>query len=104
MFKNIQKLFMDCFEYLGVEVTYCNKNKEAIYEIKALVKRPDTTYSIGNDGTLTNQIASIEIRIQDITYPSVGDYIKISNKFYRIFQPPLKDPSNNLWEIQAAEN
>ncbi|WP_341808562.1 hypothetical protein [Wolbachia endosymbiont (group E) of Neria commutata] len=103
MFKNIQKLFMDCFEYLGMEATYCNKNKEAICKIKALVKRPDSTYHLGNDGTLTQQIASIEIRSQDITFLSVGDYIKISDKFYRIFQPPLKDLSNNLWEIQAIE-
>ncbi|APR98966.1 head-tail joining protein [Wolbachia endosymbiont of Folsomia candida] len=103
MLKNINRLFIDCFEYLGVEATYCNKNKEAICEVKVLVKRPDTTYSLGNDGTLTNQIASIEIRSQDVTYPSPGDYIKIGNKFYRIFEPPLKDSSNNLWEIQAIE-
>ncbi len=94
---------MDCFEYLGVEATYCNKNKEAICEIKALVKRPDTTYSLGNDGTLIQQIASIEIRSQDITFPSIGDYIKISNKFYKIFEPPLKDPSNSIWKIKAME-
>lgn len=103
MFKNIQKLFMDCFEHLGVEATYCNKNKESICEIKALVKRPDTTYSLGNDGTLTQQIASIEIRSQDITFLSVGDYIKIGDKFYRIFEQPLKDSSNIVWKIEAVE-
>ncbi|APR98662.1 head-tail joining protein [Wolbachia endosymbiont of Folsomia candida] len=103
MFRDIKRLFVDCFEYLGVEATYCNKNKGAICEIKALVKRPDTTYSLGNDGTLTNQIASIEIHIQDVTCPSVADYIKIGNKFYRIFEQPLKDSSNNLWEIRAIE-
>jgi hypothetical protein len=100
---NIERLFMDCFEYLGVEATYCNKNKETICEIKALVKRPDATYHLGNDGTLTQQIASIEIRSQDATYPKVGDYIKISNKFYRIFEQPLKDSSNMIWEIKAME-
>lgn len=103
MFKNIQKLFMDCFEHLGVEATYCNKNKESICEIKALVKRPDSTYHLGNDGTLTEQIASIEIRSKDITYPSIGDCIKIGNKFYKIFEPPLQDSSNSIWEIKAME-
>jgi hypothetical protein len=103
MFKNVQKLFMDCFEHLGVEATYCNKNKETICTIKALVKRPDTTYSLGADGTLTNQIASIEIRIQDITFLSTGNYIKIGDKFYRLFEQPLKDSSNMIWEIKAME-
>lgn len=82
---------------------YCNNKKEEICKIKALVKRPDSTYCLGNDGTLTNQIASIEIRAQDITCPSVGDYIKIGNKFYRIFEQPLKDSSNIVWKIEAVE-
>ena len=103
MLKNINRLFTDCFEYLGVEATYCNKNKEAICVIKVLVKRPDTTYSLGDDGKLTREVAIVEVRSEDITYPSVGDYIKIGNKFYKIFEPPLKDSSGSVWQIQAIE-
>ncbi|WCR54402.1 MAG: hypothetical protein PG981_001424 [Wolbachia endosymbiont of Ctenocephalides orientis wCori] len=58
----IEKLFADCFEHLGVEATYCNQNKQPICKIKALVKRPYTAYSLGNDGGLTQQVASVEIR------------------------------------------
>ncbi len=36
---NIGKLLEDCFEHLGVEATYCNKNKEGIRRIKVLIKR-----------------------------------------------------------------
>lgn len=104
MFKNTQRLFSDCFEHLGVEVSYCNKNKEEICKIKALVKRPDTTYSLGDDGKLTREVATLEVRSQDVTYPSIGNYIKIGNKFYKIFEQPLKDPSNMLWKIEAIEN
>ncbi|WP_458695352.1 head-tail joining protein [Wolbachia endosymbiont of Oedothorax gibbosus] len=69
---NIGKLLEDCFEHLGVEATYCNKNKESIRKIKVLIKRPDTTYSLGADGALTQQIASIEIRSEDVTSFSIG--------------------------------
>ncbi|WP_168464969.1 head-tail joining protein [Wolbachia endosymbiont of Ctenocephalides felis wCfeT] len=100
---NILKLFTDCFEHLGVEVVYCNQNKQPICKIKALVKRPDSAYSLGADGKFTQQIASIEIRTQDIGFLSVGDYIKIDGKYYKIFEPPLKGSSNNLWEITAME-
>lgn len=103
MSKNIKRLFIDCFEHLGVEAIYCDKSKKPICQIRALVKRPDTAYSLGNDGTFIQQIASIEIRIQDITFLGVGNYIKIDNKYYRIFEQPLKDSSNKVWKITAME-
>lgn len=99
---NIGKLLEDCFEHLGVEATYCNKNKEGIRKIKVLIKRPDTTYSLGADGALTQQIASIEIRSEDVTSFSIGDYIKIEKRFYKIFEPPLKDSSSEIWKIEGV--
>ncbi|WP_353282043.1 hypothetical protein [Wolbachia endosymbiont (group A) of Aleiodes leptofemur] len=104
MQENIKRLLEDCFEHLGVEATYCNKNKEAIRKIKALIKRPDTTYSLGADGALTQQIASIEIRSEDVTSFSIGNYIKIEKRFYKIFEPPLKDSSGKIWKIEAIES
>ncbi|WP_341821545.1 hypothetical protein [Wolbachia endosymbiont (group B) of Idaea biselata] len=101
---NIGKLLEDCFEHLGVEATYCNKNKAGIRKIKVLIKRPDTTYSLGADGALTHQIASIEIRDQDVTSFSIGDYIKIEKMFYKIFEPPLKDSSGKILKIKAIES
>ncbi|WP_264954015.1 MULTISPECIES: hypothetical protein [unclassified Wolbachia] len=101
---NIGRLLEDCFEHLGVEATYCNKNKEGIRKIKVLIKRPDTTYSLGADGVLTQQIASIEIRDQDVTSFSIGDYIKIEKMFYKIFEPPLKDSSGKILKIKAIES
>lgn len=100
----IERLFKDCFEYLGREVNYCNHQREEISKIKALVKRPDTTYSFGGDGTFTQQIAFIKIRCQDVIYFSVGNYIKVNKKFYKIFEQPLKDSSNMIWEIKAVES
>jgi hypothetical protein len=97
----LEKLFADCFEYLRIEVSYCNHKREEISKIKALIKCPDTTYSIGNDRTLTQQIASIEVRSQDITCPSVGDHIKIGGKFYKIFEPPLRDSSGMLLKVEC---
>lgn len=99
---NIGRLLEDCFEHLGVEATYCNKNKEGIRKIKVLIKRPETTYSLGADGALTQQIASIKIRSEDVTSFSIGDYIKIKKRFYKIFEPPLKDSSSKIWKIQAV--
>ncbi|MCJ7454350.1 MAG: hypothetical protein MUP48_02700 [Wolbachia endosymbiont of Homalodisca vitripennis] len=101
--KNLSKLFSDCFEHLGVEVSYCNKSKKEISKIKALVKRPDNTYSLGADGALIQQIASIEIRCRDVTFLNVGDYIKIGNKYYKIFEQPLQDSSNELWKVAAVD-
>jgi len=100
----IERLLKDCFDHLGVEAIYCNKNKEAIRKIKVLIKRPETTYSLGADGTLTQQIASIEIRDQDVTSFSIGDYIKIEKRFYKIFEPPLKDSSGKILKIEAIES
>lgn len=94
----------DCFKHLGVEAIYCNQNKEGIRRIKVLIKRPDTTYSLGADGALTQQIASIEIRDQDVTSFSIGDYIKIEKRFYKIFEPPLKDSSGKILKIEAIES
>lgn len=85
-----------------MEATYCNKNKEGIRKIKVLIKRPETTYSLGADGALTQQIASIKIRSEDVTSFSIGDYIKIKKRFYKIFEPPLKDSSSKIWKIQAV--
>ncbi|WCR59696.1 MAG: hypothetical protein PG978_001144 [Wolbachia endosymbiont of Ctenocephalides felis wCfeF] len=99
---NIGRLLEDCFEHLGVEAIYCNRNKEGIRRIKVLIKRPETTYSLGADGALTQQIASIEIRSEDVTSFSIGDYIKIEKRFYKIFEPPLKDSSSEIWKIQAV--
>ena len=82
---NIGKLLEECFEHLGVEAIYCNKNKESIRKMKVLIKRPDTTYSLGADGALTQQIASIEIRDQDVTSFSIGNYIKIEKKVLQDF-------------------
>ncbi|MFP3015663.1 MAG: hypothetical protein ACEY3B_05145, partial [Wolbachia sp.] len=65
---------------------------------------PDTTYSLGADGALTQQIASIEIRDQDVTSFSIGDYIKIEKRFYKIFEPPLKDSSGKILKIEAIES
>ncbi|WP_114517938.1 head-tail joining protein, partial [Wolbachia endosymbiont of Cylisticus convexus] len=72
MQENIKRLLEDCFKHLGVEAIYCNRNKEGIRRIKVLIKRPETTYSLGADGALTQQIASVEIRDQDVTSFSIG--------------------------------
>lgn len=101
MKKHVKRLFADCFKHLGVKAVYYNSKREEICKIKALIKHPDVTYSIGRDGELTNQIASIEIRVQDVTSFSIGDYIKVGNKFYKIFEQPLKDPSNMLWKLEG---
>ncbi|AZU37142.1 hypothetical protein BBB02_03740 [Wolbachia endosymbiont of Bemisia tabaci] len=101
---NIGKLLKDCFEHLGVEAIYCNKNKEAIRKIKVLIKRPETTYSLGEDGALTQQIASIEICSEDVTSFSIGNYIKIEKRFYKIFELPLKDSSGKILKIEAIES
>jgi hypothetical protein len=89
-----------------MEVSYCNHKREEICKIKALVKRPDATYSIGKDGALTNQIASIEIRSRDVFsfWQGIGNYIKIDKKYYKIFEPPLKDSVNMVWKIEAIES
>ncbi|WP_143688795.1 head-tail joining protein [Wolbachia endosymbiont of Laodelphax striatellus] len=100
---NIGKLLEDCFEHLGVEATYCNKNKEGIRKIKVLIKCPETTYSLGAGGALTQQIA-VEIRDQDVTSFSIGDYIKIEKRFYKIFEQPLKDSSGKILKIKAIES
>ncbi|MDN5248211.1 MAG: hypothetical protein QWI36_03690 [Wolbachia endosymbiont of Tyrophagus putrescentiae] len=83
---------------------YCDQNKKEIRKIKVLVKRPDTTYSIGADGRLTNQIALMEVRRKDINDPKIGDYIRIGKKYYKIFEQPLQDSSNMLWKIDGIEN
>ncbi|WP_143688715.1 head-tail joining protein [Wolbachia endosymbiont of Laodelphax striatellus] len=103
MQENIKRLLEDCFKHLGVEAIYCNRNKEGIRRIKVLIKRPETTYSLGADGALTQQIA-VEIRDQDVTSFSIGDYIKIEKRFYKIFEPPLKDSSGKILKIEAIES
>ncbi|WP_343289097.1 hypothetical protein [Wolbachia endosymbiont of Encarsia formosa] len=104
MQENVKRLLEDCFKHLGVEAIYCNRNKEGIRRIKVLIKRPETTYSLGADGALSQQIASIEIRDQDVNSFSIGDYIKIEKRFYKIFEPPLKDSSGKIWKIEAIES
>lgn len=99
----IKRLFADCFKHLGMEVSYCNHKREEISRIKALVKRPEAAYSIGSERGYS-QVSSIEIRCKDVAFVSLGDYIRISNKYYKIFEQPLKDSSNMLWKIEAIEN
>lgn len=103
---DISQLLEDCFEHLGVEVSYCNNKREEICKVRALIKRPDAKYSIGKDGALTHQIASIEIRCQDVfsLWQGIGDYIKIEKRFYKIFELPLKDSVNMVWKFEAIES
>jgi hypothetical protein len=37
---DISQLLEDCFEHLGVEVSYCNNKREEICKVRALIKRP----------------------------------------------------------------
>lgn len=56
------------------------------------------------DGFL-NQINRVLIKIdQDVTSFSIGDYIKIEKRFYKIFEPPLKDSSGKILKIEAIES
>ncbi|WP_156488139.1 head-tail joining protein [Wolbachia endosymbiont of Dactylopius coccus] len=43
-------------------------------------------------------------RYKDVTSFSTGDYIKIEKRFYKIFEPPLKDSSGKIWKIEAIES
>uniref|UniRef100_A0A3B0J0G4 Uncharacterized protein n=1 Tax=Wolbachia endosymbiont of Aleurodicus floccissimus TaxID=2152762 RepID=A0A3B0J0G4_9RICK len=86
MQENIKQLLEDCFKHLGVEAIYCNRNKEGIRRIKVLIKRPETTYSLGADGGLTQQIASIEIRDQIPSCQSTKKLLKLYHKIKKCFQ------------------
>jgi hypothetical protein len=85
MKQKIKKLFANCFRHLGVKAAYCNQNREVICEMKALVKHPDMTYSIGSDGALTSQIASIEIRSRDVSNPTKEIILKLVINSIKLF-------------------
>ncbi|WP_339048073.1 hypothetical protein [Candidatus Mesenet endosymbiont of Phosphuga atrata] len=98
MFKNVQRLFADCFLYLGQQALYKSKNKS--YLIQILKQQPDRLYEIG-EGKFIGEMLILEVSVFDVLHPIIGDIFVINEQKYKIHSPPLRDNSGMLWKIQT---
>ncbi|XGA08513.1 MAG: hypothetical protein U0X86_000757 [Wolbachia endosymbiont of Xenopsylla cheopis] len=98
MLKNVQRLFADCFLYLGDKALYRSKNKS--YPVTILKQQPDKLYEIG-EGKFIGKMLILEVSVFDVLQPVVGDIFVINEQKYKIHSPPLRDNSGMLWKIQT---
>jgi hypothetical protein len=95
----LPRLFNDCFLHLGCDALYQIKGQVA-HPISVLIKQPDTAYELG-DAQVIGRMAIFEVKVIDIPSPQINDTLIINQQRYKVYQPPLKDSSNMLWELQA---
>ncbi|WP_339045278.1 hypothetical protein [Candidatus Mesenet endosymbiont of Agriotes lineatus] len=100
MFKNVQRLFTDCFLYLGQQALYKSKNKS--YPVAILKQQPDKLYEVG-EGKFIGEMLILEVSVFDVLQPAVGDVFVINEQKYKIYLPPLKDNSGMLWRIECMK-
>ncbi|WP_333024114.1 head-tail joining protein [Wolbachia endosymbiont of Pentidionis agamae] len=90
MFKHVQRLFADCFLYLGHEALYKSNGKT--YLVQILKQQPDKFYEIG-DGQFVGKMLNLKVSVFDILQPMIGDIFVIGDCRYKIHSPPLRDNS-----------
>ncbi|WP_353277706.1 hypothetical protein [Wolbachia endosymbiont (group A) of Agelastica alni] len=99
MFRDIKRLFADCFTHLGQQALYESKDKS--YMVQILKQQPDKLYGIG-EGQFVGEMLILEVSVFDILQPVVGDTFSIGSCRYRVHTPPLRDNSGILWKINAV--
>ncbi len=99
MFRDIKRLFADCFAHLGEQALYESKDKS--YMVQILKQKPDKLYEIG-EGQFVGEMLILEVSVFDILQPVVGDIFIIGDRRYKVHSPPLRDNSGMVWKIHAV--
>ena len=96
---DLQQMFSDLFDHLGVEVEYKPRTSTA-FKTLALIKEPENVNEVGSS-QIIGQVAEFVIHKSDVQ-PQIGDIIFVVNKRYKIYEEPLLDPSNLIWKFNAV--
>ncbi len=83
MFRDIKRLFADCFAHLGQQALYESKDKS--YMVQILKQQPDKLYEIG-EGQFVGEILILEVSIFDVLQPVVDTVLQVNKKITKIFQ------------------
>ncbi|MDE5064872.1 head-tail joining protein [Wolbachia endosymbiont of Drosophila tristis] len=83
MFRDIKRLFADCFAHLGQQALYESKNKS--YMVQILKQQPDKLYEIG-EGQFVGEILILEVSIFDVLQPVVDTVLQVNKKITKIVQ------------------
>ncbi len=83
MFRDIKRLFADCFAHLGQQALYESKDKS--YMVQILKQQPDRLYEIG-EGQFVGEILILEVSIFDVLQPVVDTVLQVNKKITKIVQ------------------
>ncbi len=83
MFRDIKRLFADCFAHLGQQALYESKDKS--YMVQILKQQPDKLYEIG-EGQFVGEILILEVSIFDVLQPVVDTVLQVNKKITKIAQ------------------
>ncbi len=83
MFRDIKRLFADCFAHLGQQALYESKDKS--YMVQILKQQPDKLYEIG-EGKFVGEILILEVSIFDVLQPVVDTVLQGNKKITKIVQ------------------
>ncbi|AAS14012.1 conserved hypothetical protein, degenerate [Wolbachia endosymbiont of Drosophila melanogaster] len=83
MFRDIKRLFADCFAHLGQQALYESKDKS--YMVQILKQQPDKLYEIG-EGQFVGEILILEVSIFDVLQPVVDTVLQVNKKITKIVQ------------------
>ncbi len=83
MFRDIRRLFADCFAHLGQQALYESKDKS--YMVQILKQQPDKLYEIG-EGQFVGEILILEVSIFDVLQPVVDTVLQVNKKITKIVQ------------------
>ncbi|MDX5487675.1 head-tail joining protein [Wolbachia pipientis] len=83
MFRDIKRLFADCFAHLGEQALYESKDKS--YMVQILKQQPDKLYEIG-EGQFVGEMLILEVSVFDILQPVVDTVLQVNKKITKIVQ------------------
>ncbi|MDX5497491.1 MAG: hypothetical protein O7175_01355, partial [Wolbachia endosymbiont of Lasioglossum nitidulum] len=73
MFRDIKRLFADCFAHLGEQALYESKDKS--YMVQILKQQPDKLYEIG-EGQFVGEMIFLEVSVFDVLRPVVDTVLQ----------------------------
>ena len=87
------------FETLGYSAIFKPRRGEE-KNVTVLCRQPENLYEVGDSKSVA-QISDLVIRKSEISRINVGDLIKIGSNTYKIYEEPLLDTSNLLWNLKG---
>ena len=87
------------FETLGYSAIF-KPRRGLEKEILVLCRQPENLYEVGESKSVA-QVADMVIRRSEVSVLNIGDLIKIGSNTYKVYEEPLLDTSNLLWNLKG---